>query len=45
MCIKSESGQEIQIGKLVKELSLCRSKLTALRVGIEFIPNRKTELT
>lgn len=45
ICIKSKSGQEIQIGKLVKELFLFRSKLTALRVGIEFIPNLKTELT
>ena len=42
--IKLEDGKEISIHQIVSELAQYRSKLTALRVGIEFIPNLETDL-
>lgn len=44
LVIKLEDGREISIHQIVSELAQYRSKLTALRVGIEFIPNLETDL-
>nr|UBY46095.1 hypothetical protein [Porphyridium purpureum]UBY46121.1 hypothetical protein [Porphyridium purpureum] len=44
LTIKAFSGQEVLIESLIRELHLFRNKLTALRVGVELIPDLKTEL-
>lgn len=43
--ITLKNGKVKVIGNLTKELAFFRSKLTALRVGIEFIPIMETEIT
>lgn len=43
--IKTSEGKTLPIGQIVSELASIRSKLTALRVGIEFIPNLETEIS
>lgn len=42
--IDGHPPSELPIHKIVSELAQYRSKLTALRVGIEFIPNLETDL-
>jgi retron-type reverse transcriptase len=42
--IETENGNRLPIGKTVKDLVEFRSKLTALRVGYEFIPDMSTEI-
>ena len=42
--IVTGNGKNLPISKIVKELVEFRSKLTALRVGYEFIPNMNVEI-
>jgi hypothetical protein len=42
--IETKNGNTLPIGKTVKDLVEFRSKLTALRVGYEFIPDMNVEI-